>query len=175
MYHSDLYSQEGGELLTKNCRGFQMAIMVIYMHIIVQGKWENQPEMLIHAPIHEGHNNISNKISSCHNCQEMGMVACKYIDHFVCCCECGIKDIKHPAGPPHLQPTFPTSRFLGWSSPLHYLHVCSRQIALARPTIPCFACGMCQGGSSFWCSRVYREVVQGARRYQSFGLEWFLC
>jgi hypothetical protein len=131
--------------------------------------------MLIHAPIHEGHNNISNKIASCHNCQEMGMVACKYIDHFVRCCECGIKDIKHPAGPPHLQPTFLASRFLGWSSPLRYLHVCSCQIALARPTIPCFACGVCQGGSSFWCSQVYREVVQGARRYQSFGLEWFLC
>jgi len=32
--------------LTKNCRGFQMAVMLIYMHIIVQGKWENQHEML---------------------------------------------------------------------------------------------------------------------------------
>jgi hypothetical protein len=49
--------------------------------------------MIIHAPIHEGRDNISNEIASCHNFREIGMVACKYIDHFVRCCECGVKDI----------------------------------------------------------------------------------
>ena len=49
--------------------------------------------MIMHAPIHEGRDNISNEISSCHNFQEMVIAACKYIDHFVRCCECGLKDI----------------------------------------------------------------------------------